>query len=620
MFGYAGKLLFVDLSTKKIEKRKLDEKTARQYIGGSALGAKVLYDEMPANTDAFAPESMVGFVCGSCNATGAFMSARYTVVSKSPVTGGWNDANSGGTFGPMLKRAGFDGVFVKGIAPKPVYIYIEDGNVEIRDASELWGKTILETEKALDEQLKVKTSSAIIGPAGERMHKNSAVMNDSHRAAGRGGTGAVMGSKRLKAIVVKGSQAITVADKNKILEINKSVLDWQKNGPVKPVVDAFYNWGTGASYESSVLSGDASIKNWLGSGVIDMTEDQIKAVSAIEMDKKFRKKKYACFACPVGCGAIYAVKEGNVEIEETGRPEYETAGMFGSQLLNGDSLSVNQCNFLCNEYGLDTITTGGTVAWAMECYTKGILSKEDLDGIDLTWGNAEAIVAITEKICKGEGVGLILAEGSVAAAKHFGRGEEALVVAGGIEIPQHDSRYGPPLARTYKYDPTPGRHVKGGVGPLYGNNPPEVKFNYDGFAEEDIKGTSAAEIRSAAGFCEFIGFGHSPGASIGYMNAATGFDYSDDDLFIAGKRSFIIRHAFNLREGFTRKDATISDRIIGVPPLEEGPLAEVTVDVEHMGDNFFKRMGFDVETGIPFKKTLEEIGGLENVIRDLYPA
>jgi aldehyde:ferredoxin oxidoreductase len=214
MFGYTGKLLFVDLTTGQTEVRALDEATAKNFIGGPSLGAKILYDEMPANTPVFAPESMVGFVSGPTNGTGALMGGRYTVVSKSPVTGGWNDANSGGHFGPILRKSGFDGVFVKGISPKPVYIFIDDGKVELRDASKIWGLTTVETEEAIKEELGDKNVGiALIGPAGENLSNMAAVMNDNHRAAGRGGTGAVMGSKKLKALVCRGSQKLEVKDK-----------------------------------------------------------------------------------------------------------------------------------------------------------------------------------------------------------------------------------------------------------------------------------------------------------------------------------------------------------------------------------------------------------------------
>jgi aldehyde:ferredoxin oxidoreductase len=559
---------------------------------------------------------MVGFVSGPTNATGALLGGRYTVVSKSPVTGGWNDANSGGNFGPQMKKSGFDGIFVKGISEKPVYMFVDDGKAEIRDASKLWGKTSSETERLIKEELgDNKIGIALIGPAGENLSNMAAVMNDTHRAAGRGGTGAVMGSKKLKAVVVRGDYKIAPADRDALVAQNKATMEWEK-GPMAMFVGMFGDGGTGAFYESSVMTGDASVKNWAGSAG-DLTEEQIRFLTSGVMDKLYKTKKFACNACPVGCGAIYEVKDGKWPVEETSRPEYETLGMFGSMLQNGDSTLVNQCNFLCNEYGYDTISMGATVAWAMENYNNGVLSREELDGIDLTWGNPDAIVALTERICKNEGIGKVLNKATQGAAEALGKGQEALVVASGIEIPQHDPRFGPGLGRTYQYDPTPGRHVKGGLGIQHGNLPPEVKYNYADTGEKDVAGVINQEIINAAGFCSFGEFALAPQSIRGYLNAITGFMYSEEDLKNAGLRSFAMRYAFNVREGLRRKDYTMSDRIVGKPPLSSGPLSGVTIDNEKLGDNFFEALGWDVATGVPSKDALEKLGGLENVRRDL---
>jgi len=619
MYPYVGRILFINLSTGETEVRPLPEETVRAFPGGAALGAKILYDEMPANTPVFSDESIVGFVCGALNGSGALMSCRYTVVSKSPVTNGWNDANSGGTFGPKLREAGYDAVFVKGKADKPVYILIDNGNVEIRSAEKYWKTTTtVQFEKAVEEELGKKITAASISIGGEKLHHMAAVMNDGHRAAGRGGSGAAMGSKNLKAVVVCGSNKTGAFDKNAVLALNKEAVDWQMNGPVKPVGDMFRNQGTNGAYESSIYTGDIGIKNWSGSH-FDCNEAVTKEPSAQEMDKRFKKRKYACHLCSVGCGAIYDLTREGYDDAHAGRPEYETAGEFGSLLLNSDAMSVNICNTLCNEYGFDTISVGGTVAWAMECYDKGILSKDELDGIELDWGNSDAIVKITEKICKSEGVGEILANGSAYAARHFGKGQECLVVAGDIEIPQHDARYGPSLARTYKFDPTPGRHVKGGCGGTVGARPDEFKHNPSALLAEDVQGTIDTEMRSACGYCIFTDWAYRPGMLLDYLNAASGFNFDQEEFNRTGLRSFMIRHAFNLREGFRRKDTSISDRMIGVPPLKEGPLAGIVVKVEEMGDNFFNAIGCDMDS-VPYKETLEKLGSMEKVIADLYGA
>ena len=619
MFCYAGKLLFVNLSTGEMETRPLPEALARQFLGGPGLGARILYEEMPAHVGVFDEESMLGFVCGALNNSGGFMTCRYTVVSKSPVTGGWNDANSGGTFGPALRRAGFDGVFFRGISPKPVYLYIEDGKPELRDASAYWGKlTTSELEDALARDIGKKLSVASIGLAGEQKKFTACVMNDRHRAAGRGGSGAVMGSKRLKAVVISGNgpEVPEIADKPTLLELNRKVIDWQKNGPVKPVGEIFTKWGTGGAYESSVLTGDASVRNWSGS-VLDLPEEEVQKLTSDAMDQRYKVKKFACFQCPVGCGAVYQLKEEGYEVEDTGRSEYETSGGFGSMVGCSDPLTVNLCNTWCNEYGLDTIAASGTVAWAVECCEAGTLTADDLDGIELHWGDYMGVRAITEKLCKCSGVGAILADGSRRASEVLGKGAQQVVTANGIELPQHDSRLAPPLARTYKYDPTPGRHVKGGVGPLSGGQPPEYKNNPDAFADDDVTGTSASELRNAGGFCVFTDWGMYPGGLEEFLNAGTGFGFTPEDYRQIGLRNFMIRHAFNLREGFRRADAHLSDRMLGIPPLKEGPLAGVTVDVEKMADNFFSRMGCDAD-GVPSRETLEKMGGLECVVADLY--
>ena len=618
MYGYVGKLLFVDLTNRTFEVRDLDEKAARDYVGGLSLGAKILYDEMPAKTPVFAPESMIGFVSSPANGTGPFMGGRFTVVSKSPVTGGFNDASAGGNFGPLMKRAGYDAIFFKGISEKPVYVFIDDGKVEFRDATHLWGKTTMALERAIKEELgDPKVAIASIGPGGENLSNMAGIMHDEHRAAARGGSGAVMGSKKLKAVVVRGNHRVQPYDREAVLALNKEVAEWQK-GPVAPVFELFTNHGTGGTYESGILNGDTSVKNWLGTAA-DLTEEQRKKPTSQEQDKLFKVRKYACHACPVGCGAIYSVKDGKWPIEETGRPEYETDGMFGSMLLNDDVYAINQCNFLCNEYGLDTISVGATIAWLMECYNNGVFTKEEIDGIDLTWGNADAIVAMTEKICKGEGIGKILQAGSVAAAKHFNKGFEALVHASGIEIPQHDPRWSPGLARTYQYDPTPGRHVKGGLSIHYGNQPPEVRYDYTNTGERDVNGVVYSEALYATGFCTMSDFGLPPEIHIKFLTAVTGFEYTPEEARNLGIRSYTIRHAFNLREGFRRKDFTISDRIIGIPPLKEGPTAGVTVDAKMIADNFFRELGWNLDDAVPTKESLERVGGLENVIKDLYP-
>ncbi|MDO5117693.1 MAG: aldehyde ferredoxin oxidoreductase C-terminal domain-containing protein, partial [Eggerthellaceae bacterium] len=570
------------------------------------------------HTDAFAPESVFGVISGATNGTTALMGGRYMVVCKSPVYDGWNDANSGGTFGPSLRSAGFDGVFVKGVAEKPVYLFLKEGTCEIRDASKYWGKTISECEAFASEEIGEKRlGSCWIGPAGEMKGYIAAVMNDTHRAAGRGGVGAVMGSKMLKGIVVAGNFKLEKADPDTLRALNKQVMTWQKEGPVKPACDMFSAYGTGADYENALGRGDAGVKNWAGS-VEDVAPEDRDAISAQKMDPTYRRKKYACHSCPIGCGAVYEFDAYGYKSDDTGRPEYETTAGLGCMLLNTDADAVNAVNYLFNEYGIDTISGSGTIAWAMECYTRGLLTIDDLDGIDLGWGNAEAIVKIAEKMVHGEGVGAVLLNGSRYAADHFGVGHDALATANGIELAQHDSRFGPALGRIYVYDPSPGRHVKGGLGIASGRKPPEVKYVYDDKGADDAAGACAKEMSNCGGYCDFSGFGLPPDFQRQLLNAASGFELTPEEFMLAGKRIWFMRQAFNIREGYLRDYWYLDDRMLGKPPLEEGPLKGVTIDVETMGDEFFKHMGIDPKTGIPLRESLEEVGGMDDVIADIY--
>ncbi|HZK24382.1 MAG TPA: aldehyde ferredoxin oxidoreductase family protein [Oscillospiraceae bacterium] len=614
--GYAGKMLFVDLAKGTWEEKELLEDLAKDYIGGYGIGAKILYNLMPPGADALGPENILGFVTGPVTATKAFFGGRYTLVHKSPVTGGWNDANSGGYFGPELKKAGFDAVFLSGLSENPVYLYINDGKVEIRDAAHLWGKDTKETWAALIEETgEPKLRVVAIGPAGEKVSLLACPINDGHRAPGRGGGGAVMGSKKLKAIAVRGTGVIAMVEEEKILAMNKEMVINLKNNPGSR---AFGEMGTGAGTPASALNGDSPVKNWGGIGVVDFGEDAAEKLGAAALDQH-KVRKYNCANCPLGCGAEYVVKTGRWPLAQTERPEYETAAAFGSNMLNSEADAVLKCNEICNRYGLDTISTGGTVTWAMECYNNGVLSREELDDIDLTWGNGEAIVALTQKIADQDGCGAVLAHGSASAAKTWGKGAEFLQTVLGIELPMHDPRLAPGFARTYQYDPTPARHVKGGLGfPQMFGAPIGDKYDYDDTGKLDVMLTANQEVQNCVGFCTFMAQGGLQNAEIRYLEAVTGRPFTAEDSLKTGLRILNLRHAFNLREGLTPKDFVIPARCVGKPPQRSGPVADVDIDHEKLGKNFFAQVNWDFETGKPSLDSLRELGSLDEVIKDLY--
>ncbi len=619
MNGYRGKMLFVDLTKGSYEEKVLTEEMARHFIGGYGLGAKILFQMMKPGADALGPDNILGFTTGPLTGTSALFSGRYTVVCKSPVTGGWNDANSGGYFGPELKKAGFDAVFFLGVSKTPVYVWINDGEIAIKDASHLWGKDVLETEEDLKTELgEPKLRAALIGQAGEKRSLMAAVLNDGHRAAGRGGCGAVMGSKNLKALVVRGTGSVPVADADQLRAINQDILDTMKNGPAAQMADVFSTFGTTSMTAGSALSGDSPVKNWGGIGVVDYNEEAVKAYDGLAMDPKYRIKKYACANCPMGCGAIYDVKDGKWPVGETGRPEYETSAAFGSLMLNGDVEALIKCNHICNIYGLDTISAGGTVSWAIECYENGLLTKEETGGIELTWGNAQAIVQATQEMAdQSTAFGQLLALGSAAAAEKLGKGSEYLVTVKGVEVPMHDPKLGPGLARTYAIDPTPARHVKGGIGLRQLQLPGPAKYNPEGSGEPDLQGTVEQEIVNAAGLCLFKGFAGVQDISLKLIPPVTGWTFGDEEERRAGLRIFNMRHAFNLREGLSPIDFQLPERCVGAPPQTEGPLEGVTVDYKAMIRNFFNAISWDETTGKPCRSSLEKLGGMEDVIAAL---
>lgn len=542
---------------------------------------------------------MLGFVSGPLNDTSAFFGGRYTVVCKSPVTGGFNDANSGGDFGMQLKSAGVDAVFVKGIADRPVYIYVENGKAEIRDAAGLWGLTTIAAEEKLREMHGKKTGAALISPAGERLALTACVMNDEHRAAGRGGCGAVMGSKKLKALVVNGSAVQTLADRPALIAVNKQIAGILK--PDSPFVQGMGGFGTGGGYTGSVLTADAGIKNWAGS-LTDLPAEKCDPVASLALEK-YNTGKYHCNSCPLGCGAMMDLPMEDGSVLHTSRPEYETMGSFGSMCLNSSGESVMRCNYICNEYGLDTISAGDTIAWVLECFEKGILTKDELDGIEAVWGDSAAIEALLDKMAKGEGVGAVLQNGSAFAAKQFGKGEECLVTANGIEIPMHDSRLSYGLARTYKYDPTPGRHVKGGIGMGVGG----PDFSFENTGEKDLAGVIGTENMNAAGLCMFGGMVVG-GFLQDMLKAVTGWELTAEEMAAIGTRSYTIRHAFNLREGWDRSSYKLSERMEKANPPFDGPVAGITVDTEKLADNFFTTLGWDLETLRPSEQQLRALG------------
>ena len=612
--GYNGKILNVDLTTRTITEETLGEEDARLFIGTYGLGARLLYSRMKAGVDPLSPEAIFGFVTGPLTGTGALFGGRFSVVCKSPVNNGWNDANCGGKFGPEMKKAGYDVILIKGKANKPVYLWLKDGHAELRDASHLWGRDCPETEDLIAQELgDAKVSSCVIGPPGENISWMAAIINDKHRALGRGGVGAVMGSKNLKAVTARGTLKVPVADDARLRELNRTITNLMKNGPEAGILLGFGQQGTSMGNQYAVMSGDLPVKNWTGAGTIDFKGETLE-IGAI--DGKYKYKRYACSNCPLGCGADYDIKGADLPVGKSHRPEYETWGAFGGLVKNEDPEVVLKCNHLCNCYGLDTISTGATIAWAIECFENGLLTATETDGLELKWGNGPAIVAMTQAIAENKGFGKVLANGSRAAAKALNRGFDYLVEVRGIELPMHDPKYNPGYGRTYVTDPVPGRHVKPGPWYLTMSMPDEEKYSFS--ADFDRKATLALELAYINGTCDFFKFIGNLDLAMQITEAVTGLPFGEAEREAASMRSLNIRQAFNVREGILPKDSVLPARAAGNPPPIAGPQKGRTIDIDRMIHDWYLAMEWDPESGKPSKASLERLGGFRDVIRDLY--
>jgi aldehyde:ferredoxin oxidoreductase len=601
--GCMRRMLFVDLSSGKIVEERPDEELYRDFLGGYGIGARVLFSRQRPGVDPLGPDNTLGLVTGLLTGVPVPGGCRYTVVAKSPLTGGWGDANSGGDFGPNLKFSCYDAIFFTGVSEKPVYLVVRDGQAELRDAGHLWGKDTCQTEDILKAELGEEMSIACIGPAGEALSLLSCVINRKGRAAARSGLGAVMGSKRLKAVAVYGKMPVPLADKAEVDRLRREYLPKIKDDQIAVLLKTYGTLsllGSSGTVASAALSGEAPVKNWGGIGVRDFTK---AAASGSEPAlQSFEERKYACWRCPVGCGGYMKAGKEYKYARGAHKPEYETVAGFGTMCLNPNLESIIMANDICNRYGLDTISVGATIAFAIECYDNRLITREETGGIELTWGNHRAIVAMTEKLAKREGFGAILADGVKVAAERIGKGsEEYAMHIGGQEVPYHDPRNSPRFAVAYKIDATPARHTQPGA---------------DGIGQEQKERNNFGQAYNAAGLCMWLNKALGATAVSEFMSAVTGHPYNVSTLTEAGERIANVRQAFNIREGLNPLERKVPGRVIGIPPQTEGPLAGKTVDLDARVNAYLKAMDWDPETAKPSKKRLYQLG-LEDVANAL---
>ena len=621
---FFGKILWIDLSEESIKEEALPEEIYRQYLGGYGLAAKLIYDNMPAKADPLGTEAIMGFFPGLLTGTVAPLSGRYMIAGKSPLTGTWGDANSGGFFGPEIKKCGYDGILIKGIAATPKYIAIINDEIKILDASEVWGFDVAETEDKLKEK-HGKVQIACIGQSGEKLSLISGIVNDKGRIAARSGFGAVMGSKKLKAIVLKGNRKISPSDADSLRSHTK---DYNNKIAAASggIISIFKTYGTTAGNVFSGSSGDTPIKNWAGNSREDFPTERLNKISSGEIDK-YKQKDFGCFSCPVRCGAIMKVPE--LDIEETHRPEYETCAAFGPLLLNDDLMSIFTVNELCNRAGLDTISAGGTVAFAIECFENGLLSRDDTDGLELTWGNSEDIIKLVKKMINRDGFGDILADGCKRASEKISKGSEKYAITSlGQELGMHDSKFMSSLGLSFAFDPTPGRHTTSSIdmvamGPIARNDLIEgfiIPKNFRKMGDERFEThmliNSLSQFSNSLGLCMFLSM-FSKYPLIELIKAATGWDISVEELIKIGIRIQTLRQAFTIREGVILAENELPGRAIGDPPFESGPHQGKTIDYKSDYQGFCEKMGWNPKNGYPLKDTLINLN-LDFVVKDLY--
>jgi len=655
-----GKMLNVRLNSGTVEVEQIPEETYRKYLGGYGIGSRLMFDRIPKGADPLGPDNVLGLFPGLLTGT-PFFGIRYQAVAKSPKTGGWGDANAGGDFGPYLKNAGWDGIMLYEKSSKPVYVYIEDDKVEIKDASDLWGMDAIDVEMKLKERHGKKASVACIGPAGEKQSLMAGICNERGRLAARSGLGAVMGSKNVKAIVVNASKNIIGSSPEIMKQVRQSLDEF-----AKPITNFFRTYGTTGITNGSAMSGDAPVKNWGGVGMVDFPQGMV--LSGDNVNRRM-EKKYACWHCPVACGGeshawddqenqakvriakrdtqaaelraqlaaapddqkqaleaqlkkIENDNKADAEItndarfpypKHTHRAEYETMTSFGTMMLNNDINALHYANHLCNQYGVDTIAAGATVAFAMECYENGLITKEDTDGIDLRWGNSEAIIEALHKIGKKEGsLGEIFGDGVKAASEKIGpKSIEFAMEVGGEELPMHDPKLQPEYYTTYKLDPTPARHTQyeGASRPAW-NLAPGVQDRTvaAGRGEHHQGRANYMHIVNSAGMCMFIMMGAPNDRIPEWINSETGWDTTREELIKTGERIGNLRMAFNVREGDIVTKRRVPGRLWGAQALEAGPHKDLSLDTKTLEQEFLAAAGWDADTAAPSRKKLEELG------------
>ena len=630
--GYSGKILHVNLSTQALTVEEPPEGFYRMYMGGSALNLYYLLREMPAGVDPLSPDNILALSVGVTTGAPISGQSRMTATAKSPLTGGIGDSQCGGFWPAELKFAGFDAIIIKGKAESPVYLWIHDGEAELRDASHLWSKVTGDAERVIKRELKDQKIEVVqIGPAGEKMVRFSCLINMGNRANGRTGMGAVMGSKNLKAIAVRGHHKPALADREALNDLAR----WGVKAFPTSNVTGLGKYGTANVVSAQQEAGGLPTYNFT-SGVfdswksIDGTTMYDTILKGREEGKQDSEGRDTCFGCVIRCKRVVEITEGPYKVDpHYGGPEYETIATFGSYCGVGNLAAVAKANEISNQYGLDTISCGATIAWAMEAFEAGVLTLKDTGGLELKFGNAEAMVKLTEMIGKREGLGTVLAEGSARAAEQLGRGSEFLITSKGQEAPAHMPQVKRSLALIYAANPFGADHMSSDHDPAYERSFDDYKDRLglmgltkpqepQSLGPEKVnfarKTQHMHSMLDSVNLCQFA-CGPSwqlygPDEIMKIVRAVTGWNVTLEELLTVGERRLSMMRAFNAREGINRDQDKLPEKFFR-EGLQGGPSDGWKVnkaEFEAALDEYYRQSGWDVRSGIPTRQTLERLG------------
>ncbi|MTI79685.1 MAG: aldehyde ferredoxin oxidoreductase [Firmicutes bacterium] len=606
MFGYWGKLLRVNLTNQTYKVEEIPEVTLKKFLGGAALGAKVLLEETAPNVEPLSPENKVIFAVGPLQAVSFPGNGKWSVITKGPLTGTYLDSAGTGHWAPYLKKAGYDLLVIEGKAEKPVYLYINDDVVEIKDATQLWGQDTVSTSQMIKEELGDRRINALnIGPAGENLSPVACITCDGHSFAGRGGAGAVMGSKNLKAVAVWGTKQVPVHDKEKASEISKKLFkSAYENGKY------FREHGTACAIVPLNELGDVPVKYWRD----DVWTEGSAKIGAPRYTEYLKAKPKPCINCPLGCHR-HVHFEYDGEKKEANGPEYETLGMMGASLLVEDLDAICMANDLCNKNGVDTVSTGAFIGFLMECYELGWLTKEQIGDLELKWGDGDVLVELTRQIINMEGLGKLFKNGIRGAAAEIGHEAEKIIVeVKGLDYPAHDPRATFGVAVNYATSPRGACHERGNVhagslGLYYPElqDAPADRFSVDQAAQAAYLHQSISTFYNTLTFCKFmIGDG---GITLSELceglEAITGWKLEAKDLFRVGEAAFTLQRLINVRDGLDRKDDSLPEKMKMAALV--GPRAgEAPTPHEKILDDYYKLRGWN-EKGVPTAEKLKEL-------------